>query len=296
MKIIKKLFYILFVMLIILSACNDAKNKEKISAAPETSQNPNSTEIEQTSDYISLQNNLSYDKSGIIQAQDACFGLKTSEEKISCLYERYNYESALCGKLNTLLSDKGIDKILKKDFYSPHGGTEQLIRYLCLDEQLREYAEVLYLLSHPAYFEIDIDFHYSPLEAVYLAETDMYCAQTMKRLHELESLGRSDIAWNIREKWLNHYFAQMDMPWYEMASVSEEHFFREFEKVKQIYKIQEDKIILLRWVDNAEKILFQKAETEDLEGATGQTKKQHLETLRICFTHWRKVSKCCSLV
>lgn len=231
MKIIKKLFYILFVMLIILSACNDAKNKEKISAAPETSQNPNSTEIEQTSDYISLQNNLSYDKSGIIQAQDACFGLKTSEEKISCLYERHKYESALCKKLNTLLADKGIDKILKKDFYSPHGGTEQLIRYLCLDEQLREYAEVLYLLSHPAYFEIDIDFHYSPLEAVYLAETDMYCAQTMKRLHEIESLGRSDIAWSIREKWLNHYFAQMDMPWDEMASVSLEKFLTEFEKV-----------------------------------------------------------------
>ena len=256
MKIISKLFNILFVMLIILSACNDSKNKAPIDT---------STETEQTPDYLNLQKNLSYDKSGVIQTQDTCFELKTYEERISCLYERYKYESALCGKLNTILADKGIDKILKKDFYSPHGGTEQLIRYLCLDEQLREYPEVRYLLSHPAYFEIDIDFHYSPLEAVYLAETDMYCAQTMKRLHELESLGRSDSAWNIREKWLDHHFASIDMPWYKMDSVSPESFFIEFEKVKQVYNSQEDKKNLRQWVDNAEKILFQKAEKEDMQ-------------------------------
>jgi hypothetical protein len=288
MKIISKVFYVLFVMLISLSACNDSKNKTKISTANDTSQNPTSTEIEQTSDYISLHKNLSYDKSSVIEIKYACFDIKKHEEKISCLYEKYNYESALCGKLNKLLSDKGIDKILKNDFYSPHGGTKQLIRYLCLDEQLREYSEVRYLLSHPAYFEIDIDFHYSPLEVVYLAETDMYCVQTMKRLYELESLGRSDIAWDIREKWLNHYFAQMDMPWDEMASLSPERFFTEFEKVKQLYNSEKDKKYLRQWVDNAEIILFEKAEKGNIEGYAGHTKEQHLATLRQWVKHMRQ--------
>jgi hypothetical protein len=209
----RKLSHILFVILIVLSACNDAKNTSRTNTTTASSKKTIS----------------SVSKTEIVQAPDACGERQTREDKISCLYERFSYESVLCGKIEQLVREKGLMQKLKEDFYNPQiGGTKALI--MLLNGPLRENPDVRYLVTHPAYFEIDVDFHGTHPGSVYFGQTGLCCAQTTKRLSELESLGRSDFAWRAREKWLDLSFAIIDMPWYEMASVSEEHFFIEFEK------------------------------------------------------------------
>lgn len=158
---------------------------------------------------------------------------------------------------------------------------------IILNGPLSEDPDVRYLVTHSTYFEIDIDYHYQPPGVVGIAETDIYCAPTIKRLHELEYLGRSDLAWRAREKWLDYALKHLNWPWDEMASY-DGNFFNEFEHVKKVYNSEEDKKRLQQWIDKAEKFFFQSAESQDIEGSAGKTKKEHLETLRQWVENMRK--------
>lgn len=255
---IRKLSYLLVVVLITLSSCTD---KSKQNAATDA-----------------LEKALSANKTENTQVTDICFERKTREGKLSCLYERFEYESVVCNKLEKLLREKGLIEKIKRDVYSPQfDRTKALIIHLI--GPLNNDSNVRYLVTHPAYFEIDVDCENKTVWSVGIAETCIYCAPTMKRLYELESLGSSDLAWRAREKWLDAYLNAIAFPWYEMGG-PEEYFFVEFERVKQVYNNEEDKKHLRLFVDKAETLFFQAAENQDIEGAAGQTKKQHLETIR----------------
>lgn len=257
---IRKLSYLLVVVLIALSSCTDTSDKSKQNEATDA-----------------LEKALSANKTENTQVTDICFERKTREEKLSCLYERFEYESVVCNKLEKLLREKGLIEKIKRDFYSPQiSGTKALIIHLI--GPLNNDSNVRYLVTHPAYFEIDVDCENKTVWSAGIAETCIYCAPTMKRLYELESLGSSDLAWRAREKWLDAYLKEIAFPWYEMGG-PEEYFFVEFERVKKVYN-EEDKKHLQQFTDKAEKLFFQAAENQDIEGAAGQTKKQHLETLR----------------
>lgn len=286
---IRKLSFLLVVILISFLACSDKPNASKQNATidDDLHKTLSYNEAENAKEIDDLQKALSYNKDEVVQVLDVCFERQIREDKISCLYERFESESVLCGKIEKLVREKCLMQKLEKDFYDPIIGGEKALIML-LNGPLRDNPDVQYLVTHPAYFIIDVDFHNTHPGSVYISKTGLCCAQTTKRLNDLESLGKSDLAWRVREKWLDLYFAIIDMPWDEMASVSAEHFFIEFEKVKQLYNSEEDKKNLQRWVDNAEKILFQKAEKGNIEGYAGKTKAQHLETLRQWVAQMRK--------
>ena len=267
---IRKLFYFSIVILISFLACSDK---------PDTSK--------QNAEIDALQKALSWEKkSEVAQAPDVCFERQSREEKLSCLYERFEYESVICNKLEKLLREKGLIEEIKRDAHYPQFDRAKAL-IIRLIGPLSNDSNVRYLVTHPAYFEIDVDCENKTIWSVDIAQTCIYCAPTMKRLYELESLGSSDLAWRVRERWLDAYLGRVAFPWYEMGG-PEEYFFVEFDRVKQVYNREEDKKRLQQFVDKTEKLFFQTAEIRDIEGAAGQTKEQHLKTLRQWVAQMRK--------
>lgn len=181
----------------------------------------------------------------------------------------------LCGKLEQLVNVEGLMEQLEKDYYSI--GSKALVRLLT--GSLREHSIVQYLVTRSAYFEIDMDFHNTVPGAIFFSKTGLFCSHTRKRLEEIESVGRSDLAWRAREIWLDHSLKIIKWPWDEMDG-PEKQFFVEFDRIKKFYTTAEDKRNLMQWTNRAEKLFFEAAESESIEGSNGKIKKQHLETLQ----------------
>ncbi|TAM46646.1 MAG: hypothetical protein EPN55_04960 [Gammaproteobacteria bacterium] len=207
-----------------------------------------------------------------------CFAKANRDDKLHCLFATYQYEKEICPKLATQVAattdmTNTLDSLLdvKKRF--------SLYEHL-LNGPIKENEAVAYVRNHWGYFEIDVSYHGGPGNESYLKNLPLYCAPSIRRLNDIESLGPSDIAWKVRVEWLNQYLKVMAWPWTEAYGYPPEWLLDEFDKVKNIYNRPEDKKRLTDWVVSTEKFFFEKAAKHAADGWAGRTKDQQIEILK----------------
>lgn len=86
-----------------------------------------------------------------------------------------------------------------------------------LEDFLRQAAfaksgDIQYILSNLKYFVIDVSFHPTGFAVAWVRNEPVYCAVGMKRLEEIEALGESPEAWEVREYFLERWLKDLRPP------------------------------------------------------------------------------------
>lgn len=112
--------------------------------------------------------------------------------------------------------------------------------------------DVQYILANLKYFFIDLDNHGNMMAVAWVGNTGIFCAPSFLRLDDIEALGESPEAWEVRANFLERELANL-IPTGSVASDSEEQFkyFKEdVEKTSRLYSsTQRPKFIT--WVKKA---------------------------------------------
>lgn len=112
--------------------------------------------------------------------------------------------------------------------------------------------DVRYILANLKYFFIDLDNHGNMMAVAWVGNTGIFCAPSFLRLDDIEALGESPEAWEVRANFLERELANL-IPTGSVSGDSEEQFkyFKEdVEKTSQVYPLtQRPKFIA--WVKKA---------------------------------------------
>ncbi len=73
-------------------------------------------------------------------------------------------------------------------------------------------GDIQYILSNLKYFVIDVSFHPTGFAVAWVRNEPVYCALSMKRLEEIEALGESPEAWEVREYFLDRWLKDLRPP------------------------------------------------------------------------------------
>lgn len=138
-------------------------------------------------------------------AQQQSFSKNLSSSKE--IYESFLYEKSLCHAIVAVLQR---DKNLAKDLINAN--EETTYGHIAASQVASELV-IQYLLEHRKYLFIGVDSHGGP-GYVYATSSviPVFCAPTLERLREIESLGPSEYAWNVRASFLNDFLANLYIP------------------------------------------------------------------------------------
>lgn len=132
-------------------------------------------------------------------------------------------------------------------------------------------GDIQYILANRKYFVIDVTYHGSEFAIAWVKLEPIFCAPTHQRLKEIEMLGESPEAWEIREHFLSRWLADLSPPSDEMDFYPEQYegFNRFVMEAAKLYS-SSHRPKFLAWVKKAiEHFELQRGLLE--EGAGGQT-------------------------
>lgn len=72
--------------------------------------------------------------------------------------------------------------------------------------------DIQYILNHRKYFVIDVSFHPSAFAVAWVKNEPVYCEVSILRLQEIEELGASPEAWEIRSHYLDRWLKDLQSP------------------------------------------------------------------------------------
>jgi len=199
---------------------------------------------------------------------------KSKEEKgkaINDIYSSFIYEKTVCQTLvKTLAEDPDFVAQIEKLGYR-----ERNIVAMLPKSKIAQTEIVRYVITHPDYFTVDCDYHGGP-GMTYVEGSTIYCAQTDKRLKELEAFGPSKKAWTVREQDLDLSVDNLlayDMPGAEEGPIGYNvgTLMAEFDFAKKLYSKQ-FKEPMKKWVQKSATRL---RENVDNTNEALDIKKQH---------------------
>ncbi len=132
-------------------------------------------------------------------------------------------------------------------------------------------ADIQYILANRKYFVIDVSFHPTEFAVAWVKDEPVYCGVSEQRLEEIEVLGESPEAWEVRQYFLDRWLKDLRSPSDEMDFYPNQ--YEDFNKVvtpaSRLYATNQ-RSLWLAWVKKAiEHLDSQRGELE--EGAGGQT-------------------------
>lgn len=187
---------------------------------------------------------------------------KTEEAAINSIYNDFLYEKTVCQNfVTTIAKDEKFIKTFENLDYRERESGKRVFEMLSQSKVAKDDI-IQYVLRNRKYFLIDVDFHGGP-GMTYVKDSPIFCAQTDKRLKEIENLGPSEQAWKVREYYLNFdlkNLLQIGMPWSEGGGVSYDFntLMAEVDKAKKLYS-QQFKEPLKGWVQKASTQLKEKS-------------------------------------
>lgn len=132
-------------------------------------------------------------------------------------------------------------------------------------------ADIQYVLANQKYFVVDVTYHPTEFAVAWVKDEPVYCGVSEQRLKEIETLGESLEAWEIRRYFLDRWLKDLRSPSDEMDFYPEQ--YEDFNKlVMPASKLYSTALRsqFLAWGKTA--IAYFKSQRKELqEGAGGQT-------------------------
>ena len=138
---------------------------------------------------------------------------QTSER--AAILAAFRSDIAVCKSIVKLLST---DRAFMESF-TPHvnRASKQFLAFL-LESSNYSSTEFQYVLRNQEYLDIDVWHHGEPFAVAWVENEGIYCAPTLARLREIEALGESEEAWNVRQFFLGKMLASLEHPSHEITS------------------------------------------------------------------------------
>lgn len=73
-------------------------------------------------------------------------------------------------------------------------------------------GDVQYIINNPKYFVVDVTFHPTAFAVAWVKGEPVYCGVSVQRLQEIEALGESPEAWEIRSYFLDKWLKDLRPP------------------------------------------------------------------------------------
>lgn len=129
--------------------------------------------------------------------------------EIKKIYDAFLYEKELCVKIaENLAQDPGLLRKLENPSLVSDVGISNLLK----SSKVASAEVIQYLIKHIDYFVIYEDFHGISKSAVNIQGSAVFCAQSGKRLTEIEDHGPSELAWRLQEELLNALIKGLYIP------------------------------------------------------------------------------------
>lgn len=131
--------------------------------------------------------------------------------------------------------------------------------------------DVQYILKNQKYFIVDVTFHPTAFAVAWVKNEPVYCGVSILRLQEIEALGESAEAWEIRAYFLDRWLKDLQSPSNESDFSAEQYeAFNKFVATASKLYSTALRPQFLAWGKTA--IAYFEAQRKDLiEGAGGQT-------------------------
>lgn len=180
----------------------------------------------------------------------------------------FQKDIAICKSAMKLI---GMDRAFMKEFLSTQNRKPITLVNFLRQSSVANKEEIQFILANPKFFEIEINFHPYEFAVAWVDGEAIFCAPTNQRLQDIEALGESQEAWEVRENFLDRWLAHLKSPSDE-ADYSPNQFsqFKQFViQASRLYSSSQRQRFYA-WVNNAiEHVELQRSTLE--EGAGGQT-------------------------
>lgn len=140
-------------------------------------------------------------------------------------------------------------------------------------------ADIQRMIAAPQYFEVDVTYHPTEFAISWVKDEAIYCGIGLQRLGEIEALGESPQAWEVRQYFLDRWLKDLRSPSDEMDFYPEQYNrFNEFiEPAAKLYSTNQRES-WLAWVRKA--IDHYNAQRSELiDGAGGESLAEQNKTL-----------------
>jgi hypothetical protein len=185
----------------------------------------------------------------------------TLAERTDAFYELYVYEKEICPAFARAISE---DADLLSRLVNPDVRRTEGINSLLAKSSVADNDSVKYVINNSRYFTVDVDYH-GGAGYVYAKTAPVFCVQTDRRLKELEAIGASYKAWEVREYFLNQMLTDalaIGMPGYEgPVGFDFRAIIEEFDSAKRTYYAPDYRQRLLSWANRAATLLRERLKT-----------------------------------
>lgn len=186
----------------------------------------------------------------------------------AALLSMFQADVQVCASLMRLLES---DRSFIDTFLPVQIRQKQSVESLLSRSAHAKSREVDYFLWNRKYLEIGVDFHGEPWAVAWMEKEPIYCAATFARLDEIEALGESADAWNVRVHFLDKALENLDHPSNEGPGnmVAFEAFERYVRQASKVYTGTQ-KLPFYAWIDKAINVI-DLSRKDIADGAAGLT-------------------------
>lgn len=131
-------------------------------------------------------------------------------------------------------------------------------------------ADIQYMIANEAYFVVDLSNHINEFAIAWTKSSSIFCQPSELRLKEIEAVGASAEAWQIRVHFLNRWLANLISPSFgtEFDTLQYKYFNQFVGEAARLYSTSH-RVIFHAWVNKAIQHLL--AQRESLEETSGET-------------------------
>ena len=124
-------------------------------------------------------------------------GINDAAAKIRSAFQR---DLAMCGGI---IKRIGTDRDFVDAFLSAGDREAKSLAGLIRKSPYAQTPEYVYLLSNPDTIDVGVSYHGHPWAVAWVENEAIYCAPTLERMQDIEALGESAEAWQVREFFLD---------------------------------------------------------------------------------------------